>query len=385
MAKGYVHVEIDARQASRKTGDVCGDVVAYERTPSSTTLVISDGMGHGIKAHIAAQMCVSRILELLRQGASVRNAFTSLVTTMENAKGGDLPYAVFTVVRILNDGVTTVLSYEMPPPMFVTRRYAQVLQQRTTTQGHSLIGEANCHIAPHEGIIVVSDGITQAGLGTSIPGGWTINGTSQSISDCLASGAKLKEIPGYTLHRASEIWGKKLGDDCTVTLASCRWGKTVTILTGPPNDPKKDRELVQRFMMMDGTKVVCGGTTAQITAKALGVPLQMEQNPQSMLAPPTYSIEGIGLVTEGAVTLNQVYNVLDEESEVFYEESGVTQLHELLRAADRVNILVGGAINPATRDISFRQKGILTRQAIIPLIARKLEESGKLVVIEGLR
>jgi hypothetical protein len=137
-------------------------------------------------------------------------------------------------------------------------------------------------------------------------------------------------------------------------------------------------------MMMNGAKVVCGGTTAQIVAKALEKPLLMEQNPQSMLAPPRHIIEGVDLVTEGAITLNQVYNVLDEDPDVFDEESGVTQLHKLLHEADRVNILIGGAINPATADISFRQKGILTRHKIIPLIAKKLEDVGKLVVIEHL-
>ncbi|MEN6355801.1 MAG: SpoIIE family protein phosphatase [Armatimonadota bacterium] len=382
MAEGYIHVEVDTQQVSKRPGDVCGDVVAYERTPSSCMIVVSDGMGHGIKAHIAAQMCVSRVLELLRQGISLRKAFSSLVNTLEQAKGTDLPYAVFTVARILNDGVTTVLSYEMPPPIFVTRRYSQVLRRRTTMEGHSLVGEANCHLSTDEGILIVTDGITQAGLGMGLPNGWTVDGTSQYISDCLSAGASLMGVPGCVLNRARELWNAGLGDDCTVALASCRKGRTVNILTGPPSNNKKDHEVIQRFMMMDGVKVVCGGTTAQIVAKALGKPLLMEPNPQSMLAPPRHIIDGIDLVSEGAVTLNQVYNVLDEDYKVFDEESGVTQLHRYLREADRINIMLGGAINPATTDISFRQKGILTRQTIIPLIAEKLKDAGKLVVIE---
>jgi hypothetical protein len=268
--------------------------------------------------------------------------------------------------------------------------------------------------------LIVTDGITQAGLGRELADGWTAEGTSEYVNDCLSDGASLKSIPGCVLSRARELWtgaqnpetaqrherrrrlkrdmaapfdavqtrfsrrGSGLGDDCTAVLASCRLGRTVNILTGPPGDRKKDREIVQWFMMMNGTKVVCGGTTAQIVAKALEKPLVMEQNPQSMLAPPRHMIEGIDLVTEGAITLNQVYNILGEAPDVFNEESGVTQLHKLLHDADRVNILIGGAINPAAAGISFRQKGILTRHKIIPLIAGKLEDSGKLVVIKHL-
>lgn len=382
MDKGYIHVEIETAQVPKRAGNPCGDVVAYERTPSHTTLVVSDGMGHGIKAHVAAQMCVSRVLELVKQGFSLRKAFASVVNTMNQAKETDLPYAVFTVVRILNDGVTTVLSYEMPPPIFVTNRYANILPQRTVTVEGSLIGEANCHIATGEGIVVVSDGITQAGLGRGLASGWTPEGTRQFISDCISDRIKLRSLPDSILTKARQLWQIGLGDDCTAVLALCRRGKTVNILTGPPKNRLKDQAIARQFLKRGGTKVICGGTTSKIVAEFLDKPLRVEENPQSMLAPARFMIDGVDLVTEGAVTLNQVYNVLDEDSTSFDEESGVTELHELLTTADRINFVIGGAVNPATRDISFRQKGILTRQAIIPLIVDKLEKAGKLVVVE---
>lgn len=379
---GYIHVEIEASQASRHAGQPCGDVVSFERTASATTIIVSDGLGHGVKAHVAAQMCISRLMELMRQGFSLRKAFGSMVNTMNQARGKDLPYAVFTVVKILNDGVTSVLTYEMPPPVFVARRYAQVLPLRTVTLENSLIGEANCHVEPGEGILIVTDGCTQAGLGMGLTHGWTIEGVGQYITDCLSDGIPIRETTNCVLRQASQYWTKGLGDDCSAVLALCRWGKTVNILTGPPSDPKKDREVCRRFVMMEGAKVVAGGTTAKVISDCLNKDLIMEQNPQSLLAPPRYMIEGIDLVTEGAVTLNQVYNVMGEDPDTFDEVSGVTELHRLLHEADRVNIMMGMAINPAVHDISFRQKGILTRQAIVPLIEEKLKRSGKLVVVE---
>ena len=74
--------------------------------------------------------------------------------------------------------------------------------------------------------------------------------------------------------------------------------------------------------------------------------------------------------------------MLDEDPNSLEEGSAVTLLYQMLQNADRVRILLGGAINPATHDISFKQKGILTRQAIVPLLAKKLEDMGKLVIIE---
>jgi hypothetical protein len=87
-------------------------------------------------------------------------------------------------------------------------------------------------------------------------------------------------------------------------------------------------------------------------------------------------------VTEGAITLNQVYNIFDEDPESFEEDTGVTELYEFLKSADRVNFLLGVARNPASENIAFRQRGILTRTRIVGLLAEKLRKSGKLVVIE---
>ena len=114
----------------------------------------------------------------------------------------------------------------------------------------------------------------------------------------------------------------------------------------------------------------------------LGQRLAVEQDSQSLMAPPRFELEGIDLVTEGAVTLNQVYNLFDEPLEQLTEDSGVTELCTFLQLADRVNIFLGGARNRAHGDIAFRQQGILTRDRIVPLIADKLRAAGKLVVLE---
>jgi hypothetical protein len=91
----------------------------------------------------------------------------------------------------------------------------------------------------------------------------------------------------------------------------------------------------------------------------------------------------VDLVTEGAVCLNQLYNILEEDPAHFEERSAVTDLHDLLRVGDRIHIFQGVASNPASESISFRQQGILTRRKIVPLLADRLRGSGKLVEVEN--
>jgi hypothetical protein len=175
---------------------------------------------------------------------------------------------------------------------------------------------------------------------------------------------------------------KVAGDDCSVVLGLCRTGQTVNILTGPPQDRDDDMPTVKRFLQLPGLKIVCGGTTAKLAAKFLNVPLEMENEPMSTIAPPRYGIKGINLVTEGAVTLNQVYNIFDEDVAHLHEDSGVTELRLLLDVADKLNIILGKADNTANADISFRQRGVLSRKVLIPLLAERLRQEGKLVNVE---
>lgn len=378
----HLYVEIESKQSSKSGRNACGDVVCWERTPSATTIVCADGIGSGIKANIAATMCAARLMELIRSGFSLREAFARVVRTMNGQRSPEKPYSVFTVARILNGGDTTILSYEMPAPIYVGQRQASVLHQRILELDQMLLGEAVCHLEPGEGLLIVSDGISQAGMGQGLGMGWGIEGVAQFATESLSRGVSQAQLPLAIHDQARLYWRRSAGDDCTCVVGSCRWGRSVHVLTGPPALPELDADLIRRFLSAEGYKVVCGATTAKLVAKALQSFVEIDPEDQSMVAPPKYVIEGIDLVTEGAVTLNQVYNIIEEDPSNFGEKSGVTELCELLQKADRVDFYVGTAMNPANANIAFRQKGILHRTAIVPLLAGKLEKAGKLVVVK---
>lgn len=379
---GYLHVEVDAASSAKKHAAACGDVWTIERTPEATTILLSDGLGSGVKAAVAARMAVSRMTELLRRGFSIRQAFSRVVHTMHEARGTDLPYAVLSAVRLLNTGEATIFSYEMPTPLYLTRNAAVPLQMRTIALETELVGEAGLFLEPGEGIMLMSDGITQAGMGKTIKLGWDTEGVRRFLDKCRSGGHPMNEMARLVHDQARIYWEGPFGDDCTALLARVRTGIVINILTGPPSDQRLDGAIAGRFLQMPGMHIVCGATTAQIVARRLGKPVGMEPSPQSLIAPPAYRLEGVDLVTEGAVTLNQVFNILEADPVEYEPDTGVTQLCQALRSADRINILIGRTANVGHADIAFRQRGILPRTAIIPLLIERLRATGKLVVPE---
>jgi hypothetical protein len=410
----YTHIDVYSVQSSKKPGMPCGDLLATLRTNTGTTIICADGIGSGIRAHIAAQMCVARLSESLKQELSLRTAFQSVAANMQACRDPQKPFAAFSIARIRSDGYATIFSYDAPLPILVSRQGATVLANRPFPLPGGLAMESNCQLDRGEGILLMSDGITQAGLGYGANTEWTSEGVVRFINNKISSRLKLSLAPEMLHKEALARWkgetqdnprptpersfspyapdarhqatvkqiAKVTGDDCSIILGLCRTGQTVNILTGPPQDRDDDVLVVKRFLQLPGLKIVCGGTTSKLVAKYLNVPLEMESEPTSTIAPPRYGIKGINLVTEGAVTLNQVYNILDEDIADLHEDSGVTELRLLLGVADKLNIIVGKADNTANEDISFRQRGVLSRKVLIPLIAEKLRQEGKLVNVE---
>ncbi len=378
---GYIHTEIITEQISKKVNKPNGDVTGNYRDNTSTIHFLCDGVGSGLKANLAATMTISRMKEMVSSGFTLRQTFGSVIKTMEDARAKDLPCAFFSSVRILNDGIASVFTYDMPEPIFVAKRYSTLLKGMTHQFGDGVVNEWNCSLAIGEGLLLMSDGITQAGLGKGLPHGWGSENVNKFVSECLKNGAKTIELPKLIIDEAYKYWHKEPGDDLTVSLVQCRKGRVVNLFSGPPANPEDDFNIISKFLSNEGLKIVCGATTAKLTAKVLNKEFEINPSFNSMIAPPDYSIEGIDLVTEGAVTLNQLYNVWEEDFSKFEKNSPVTELYSMLNGADKINIFLGKSINPASDDISFVQSGILTRQRIIPLIINRLKEDGKLVNI----
>ena len=380
------YVETVVAQRAKRTGAVCGDFVVIERTDEATTAVLADGIGTGVKARVAAVMYASRLMELVRLGFTLREACTKVVATMHEARTADIPFAAFAVCRILNSGHATILSYEIPSPILVDKRLAAYLPQpRSYPLGLEMISETNCTLDPGDGIILVSDGVSQAGLGHAFRMGWGMSLVSDFVNGCLMNRTDLKDVPERIIGRVKEISGATYGDDTTCLLLLCREARVLNVATGPPFKKADDSEAVRRFMEMRGRKVICGSTTTEIFARILKTPaILKDPDSTDYFKPPSYEVQGIDLATEGAITLNQVYNIIEEGAERLEARSSVSDLYRLLHASDTINFFVGTAANAAHRAISFKQMGVLPREAIILLLAEKLTKMGKLVRLEYL-
>jgi len=75
-----------------------------------------------------------------------------------------------------------------------------------------------------------------------------------------------------------------------------------------------------------------------------------------------------------------VYHLLDEEPENYAKDSPASELAQLLKMADKINVWLGLAENLDEGNIEFRQQGLLPRKKIMGKIIDKLRQQQKLVL-----
>jgi len=378
----YIHTDIFSVQTPKKSGNPCGDALEVYRDHDATVAVLADGLGSGIKAHIAATMCVSRLIGLIKGGVSVRAAFNAVAETMDRVWGTGDPFAVFTVLKIMNNGNAVILSYEMPPPVMINPLYAHVLKDRIYTRNKAIIHESTCTLSKDEGILLMSDGITQAGIGNRFVNGWETEGVVRYLQSTL-SGERLQgdEIASEIHSLALSFWPKYKGDDCSVLLALNRRGIVVNLMCGPPENKNKDDEFVKSFMASEGIKIISGGSTSKMVARTIGRNIRISQTGSS-ITPPAYEIDGIELVCEGVITLNQAFHLLQEDITEKDKNNPAAELAWFLKMADRINIWEGLASNIGEDLFEFKQQGLLSRNKILKSIKKRLVGQEKLIVTQ---
>jgi hypothetical protein len=379
------YIDIVELQAAKIGNDICGDVIVCQRTPEATTVILCDGLGSGVKANLVATMTAARLAELLRLDFSLRHACQRVIATMHAARTEDVPFAAFTVARIRRDGYATVLVYEMPPPLLIEDGLASVQGLHFSSLGYEVVGELSIMVKPQDVLVFVSDGVSQAGLGSQqYRLGWTVGGASVYMNDLLSNGVMVKDIPNELFKNIRSISAGGYGDDTSVVMLSCRESSLLQILTGLPENRIKDDIAVKGFNLLSGKKAICGSTTAEVVGRVLERKVEAFKFSQTYYQPPQYAIGGFELVSEGAITLNQAYNILDADWSGRDLHSCVLDLCCLMKEADCINFWVGGAVNSEHQDLVFKQMNILPRRKIVGLLADKLKSMGKLVTVEYL-
>ncbi|HRY31938.1 MAG TPA: SpoIIE family protein phosphatase [Bacteroidales bacterium] len=382
--KQAFHVEIDSQQVNHWEGRICGDVFLSGKIKEENRVIVvlSDGLGHGVKASVLSALTATMAMNFTREHKEFNKIAEIIMNTLPEDSERKISYATFTIIDIDLNGETRILEYDNPQ--------AIVLRQNTLLEpvwwdilipGEKVRGKELrcCSFTPvkEDRIVICSDGIVQSGMGTArYPFGWGREAMQAYILRLVSTTPDISatRLSAKLLNMAVANDEHQPKDDTTAAVIYFREPRKLLLLTGPPYEADKDRELAQTVSQFNGKKIVCGATTIEILGRELGKEIIDSFEFHDPDLPPVSSMEGIDLVTEGILTLSKVAEILKRYNNTTRLGKGpADQIVRQFLDSDEIDFLIGTRINEAHQDPSLPVE-LEIRRTVIRRIAGILEE-----------
>ena len=369
--------------------EVCGDNFQVSSTGNSKIMVLSDGLGSGIKASILSILTTEIITTMIEKGVDIEEVVNTVTKTLPVCKMRGIAYSTFTIVQIFRDGRTKIVNYDNPRSIIIKDGEVFKPPYNEIMVNDKKIKSYEFKMDNGDFIFIMSDGVVHAGLGNLMDFGWGIDNIASYLKKMYRKTRDVKEITNNLIELTDSYYGFKPGDDATLVGIKAVEEPRVMIFTGPPLDSKTDRYYVDKFMKFEGKKVICGGTTGNIIAKIIEKEIEVDvMNSYNGSIPPYGTMEGVDLVTEGVLTIQGLIKLVAECKKDMYDvdvdadnANAAEKLFYIIRECDEVDILVGRKVNafyhnPALPfDMSIRSN-------LIRELASNLERVGKKVKLE---
>lgn len=379
--------DIHSQSLNRFGEELCGDQVKFLRTPQRTVIVLSDGLGSGVKANILATLTSQIILTMVREDVNLPDVVETVIGTLPTYRPRKLAYATFTILDIENtNGRFRVFNFDNPAPFFLKQGVNCNLPVT-----HLPILKKDIQVS--EGVLekgdflgLASDGVLYAGLGGTMNFGWGRENIAADISEMFSRRIYAAHtIVNAVMTKTRLLYDNRPGDDATFVGILARTRTDLMIFTGPPSDESRDYLYVDRLLDFPGRKVICGGTTGKIVAAMIKEEVVTDVSTLREDIPPIGVIPGIDLVTEGIITMARVLDMLREcrgdLSRLPADNNGAYLLTRELLLADSIRFLVGQKVNPFYQN-PLLPKNVSIRRSVIEQIAAELINLQKEVHVE---
>lgn len=385
MSNEQFYIEVKTVQKNYHDERICGDTFVFKRIPEENRIVavLSDGMGHGVKANVLSTLTATMALNFTIEHKDFRKIADIIMNTLPECSERKMSYSTFTILDINYDGITQILEYDNPKTFFLRGgelyepKWETIVLDSERNFGKELRLCSFKH-QKEDRIVSCSDGVAQSGMGSkNFPFGWSEEHIQEFVLQIVKSQPTIsaQQIATRVVNMANLNDNYKLLDDTSCMVTYFREPRKLLLCTGPPYEKEKDKELGEAVKSFEGKKIVCGATTSDIVARELGVEITDSFDFLDPELPPMSFMPGIDLVTEGILTLGKVsdmlmkYNIGDKLG-----KGPADQIIKMFIESDEIHFIIGTRINIAHQDPNL-PVDLEIRRTVVKRIARTLENN----------
>ncbi|MBL7903700.1 MAG: SpoIIE family protein phosphatase [Bacteroidales bacterium] len=378
------YIEVNAELKNHHESRICGDVFLSRRINEENRIiaVLSDGMGHGVKANMLATLTSTMALNFTLEHKEVHRIAEIIMNTLPVCSERKMSYSTFTIIDIEFDGKVRILEYDNPQAVvlrgknFFEPEWTCVMLSGEKGAGKEL---KSCEFIPEkeDRIVIFSDGVAQSGLGGGkYLFGWGRENAAEYIAELVSHEPEISalQLSHKVVNMAHVNDGYLSKDDTSCAVIYFRNPRRMLVCTGPPFEDHNDAKLAAMVNDFKGRKIVCGATTADIVSRELNRVVTDSFEFDDPDLPPVSMMEGIDLITEGILTLGKVTEILKTyTSSTRLSKGPADRIVKMLIESDEIHFVIGTRINIAHQDPSLPVE-LEIRRTVVKRIARLLEE-----------
>ena len=362
---------------------LCGDQCTLEWADDDATVILSDGLGSGVKANILSTLTSTMLTTMLKGNVPIEECVTTVAETLPMCKERKLAYATFTILQT-NGSRVRLIQYDNPSAVFVHDGAIAKYNYSVNFIQEKELHESHLHFDVGDMLVLFSDGVSEAGRGVTTDAGWAQQDIEDFILRNYTPDVSAQRVAASILSTVRTLDFDAMHDDTTIVVARLRERCPVNIMIGPPERKDDDLSTMRLFFGKEGKHIVCGGTTAKAVAEYLGVKVRTLPGSGTEEVPPMSEIHGVDLATEGVVTINATMERIKAyladgmyTLELARMKDGASRLALiLLEEATEINVLFGNAINLAQQDGDF---GFERKLQLVQELRDMLTMAGKTV------
>ena len=362
---------------------LCGDQCILEWADDDATVILSDGLGSGVKANILSTLTSTMLTTMLKGDVPIEECVTTVAETLPMCKERKLAYATFTILQTNGSRVRLIQS-DNPSAVFVHDGALAKYNYSVNFIQEKELHESHLHFDVGDMLVLFSDGVSEAGRGVTTDAGWAQQDIEDFILRNYTPDVSAQRVAASILSTVRTLDLDAMHDDTTIVVARLRERCPVNIMIGPPERKDDDLSTMRLFFGKEGKHIVCGGTTAKAVAEYLGVKVRTLPGSGTEEVPPMSEIHGVDLATEGVVTINATMERIKAyladgmyTLELARMKDGASRLALiLLEEATEINVLFGNAINLAQQDGDF---GFERKLQLVQELRDMLTMAGKTV------
>ena len=383
--------DIGYKRINHHGEELCGvhiDIV--EPSDDSTVIVLSDGLGSGVKASILSTLTSKIISTMLAEGLSLEECVETIAATLPVCSVRGVAYSTFTIIHLKNNQTAELIQYDNPHAIIIRDEKNWDYPKTELNIGGKKKFKSVIKLQENDIFVAMSDGCPHAGIGMLYNFGWKREDIIDFIETLVPAGYTAKTLSTMLVDECDNLYGHKPGDDATACVVKIRKRVPMNMLFGPPANRDDADRMMSLFFSKEGKHIICGGTTSSIAAKFLRKPLRASLNFEQSDIPPIAELEGVDLVTEGVITVNRVVEYANDylgENKHYehwsFKKDGASLICRLLfEEATDINFYVGKAINPAHQNpdlpINFNIKMNLVEE-----LSKCLKKMGKKIKVSN--